>query len=1347
MKKNSTKIISIISALLMILTSMPLTVLAATGEYEYKTVASTNDEVVIEITHYNGTEKSVEIPATIDGYRVVGISGAFIQNKYIEKINIPEGIEYLMKDTFYKCANPLSISLPSTLKYIGANVFTYSSISKINIPENLEAIDSGAFAYVTFEDTDIVLPESFKYLSIYAFDDSNITSIYLPENLLFVGNVAYNYSTKYTTNTWFANGDYWDTDLYYYNPVTSPMLSKITISASNPYYKIVDNTLYTRDMKYLLCYPNKEENKSLILPNEVECISGFAFYNSKIDTLKLNEKISEINDNTFYMAKINTIDFGKNSNVKTIGESAFEDSTLCGNIIIPHSVQTIGARAFRNCELITSVYIPNSVTLMGYEKDKEHHGDSSEVFRDCVSLESIKFEDNSPLTYWGTDTFTGCTSLKNLNTGKNNKVVEIYSDFSNCKIETLDLSNCSDLHKIYWQGRFSDCSKLRFVDLSSTQILGISDYMFKNCPALEEVILPDTATYISGEAFANCINLNSINLSNITKIDKDAFLNTPIDVSDFQFDETEKLYDNFKYRENSNGILITEYIADDIHFRDIIVPDYIDGKPVVELSGSVFKNKKASSIKLPSTLKRINGYVFYGFTLKSELILPESLTYIGAMAFERANISSDIIIPSGIKSIYESTFRNCTAKSITLNDNLSYIGKSAFEGCNFESLIIPDSVNYIGENAFKNCEKIKTISFGKNITDINMKSLFGSLQYNGPDLLEKIMVSKDNTNYSSVNGVLYNKNKTVIIAYPKSKKDINFEIPNTVTEIAKYCFTETKYTQYIILPDGLKTICDNAFYNNHSLCEITFPSSLTKIDSSAFENCDNLLKVQFEKGIVLDSLIGTFCRCKNLKEVIFASDINLNLLSYTFMECINLKFVVLPDNLKEILNHSFSDTAIEEINLPKELEIIGDSTFANTNLKKVIIPKKVEYINTRAFQNCSSLSYINLSNVKGIGYYSFAGCTALENIDLTGVTYVSSNAFDGCTNLKKFYFTKDELEAYIAENEFKGNETLETIVVGNSITSIEDGAFADCTNLETALIAQSVKNIADTAFDNCDNLSIVCAENSYAQSYAERNAIPYTTFTVAPIKDQKYTGYKIEPELNVSAHGKNLSKSSDYITVFENNINIGTAKVNVLGLGDYSIFACLVKFNIVPNDDIPHTDEECNPDINGGSQTDNGKDNEDYNKADNTHTPNKSENINSNDKENKNNSNGTQMLNKPENVKDNVNKYNQDSKKNNFAPAVGSINQGDSNNTYNGSENSSSANSEKPSTSGNEKVQNNEKNGADGEEEKTADKAENKSGTDNTQDNKKKLSFWQRLLNIMRNFFYKLIDIIKKLFV
>lgn len=193
---------------------------------------------------------------------------------------------------------------------------------------------------------------------------------------------------------------------------------------------------------------------------------------------------------------------------------------------------------------------------------------------------------------------------------------------------------------------------------------------------------------------------------------------------------------------------------------------------------------------------------------------------------------------------------------------------------------------------------------------------------------------------------------------------------------------------------------------------------------------------------------------------------------------------------------------------------------------------------------------------------SFAYCTSLESIDLTNVTYYEKSSrngtFVGCDNLNKFYFNKDTEGTNILEESYNGNETLETIVVGNSIKQIQSRAFADCTNLTTALISDSVTQIADTAFENCNNLNIVCKAGSYAQSYAQEKSIPYTTFVVAPIPDQEYTGKEIEPALDVTAQSKELSLGNDYTAVYSDNINVGTAKVNVIGLGDYSILQALL---------------------------------------------------------------------------------------------------------------------------------------------------------------------------------------------
>ena len=256
------------------------------------------------------------------------------------------------------------------------------------------------------------------------------------------------------------------------------------------------------------------------------------------------------------------------------------------------------------------------------------------------------------------------------------------------------------------------------------------------------------------------------------------------------------------------------------------------------------------------------------------------------------------------------------------------------------------------------------------------------------------------------------------------------------------------------------------------------------------------------------------------------------------------------------------NSALKSITINDGLEIIGNSAFKNTNLSSVVLPSSVEYVQREAFAGCKKLESIDLKNVSALGNKAFSSCTSLESIDLTGVR-TEEDTFEGCINLKKVYFTKDKETKDIADKEFEGNETIETVVIGGSISEIKSRAFASCPKLESAFIADTVTEIDDTAFEGCDNLTIVCTENSPAMLFAQRNSISYTTLVIMPITNRTYTGKEIKPIPRVKVGDVFLKNNTDFVVSYADNINIGTARVTVAGLGDYSIYAATATFKIV----------------------------------------------------------------------------------------------------------------------------------------------------------------------------------------
>jgi len=200
---------------------------------------------------------------------------------------------------------------------------------------------------------------------------------------------------------------------------------------------------------------------------------------------------------------------------------------------------------------------------------------------------------------------------------------------------------------------------------------------------------------------------------------------------------------------------------------------------------------------------------------------------------------------STFTSIEDSAFSHCQSLTgITIPASVTSIGNSAFACCtSLTSITIPDSITSIGDGAFWDCT---------SLTAINVES--------------------GNTAYSSENGVLYNKTKTMLVKYPEGKTGSSFTIPSSVTNIESSAFEDCTSLININIPNSVTSIGDYAF-NCENLTSITIPASVTSIGDYAFAGCDNLTSVTFQGTITSTKFTdNAFYGLGNLRDKFYATD-------------------------------------------------------------------------------------------------------------------------------------------------------------------------------------------------------------------------------------------------------------------------------------------------------------------------------------------------------------------------------------------------------------------------------------------------------------------------------------------
>ena len=485
------------------------------------------------------------------------------------------------------------------------------------------------------------------------------------------------------------------------------------------------------------------------------------------------------------------------------------DSSARGAITIPSQIDgkpvtSIGDSAFHDCNSLTSITIPDGVTSIG-----------DWAFCECDSLTSITIPNS--VTSIGDDAFRYCNSLT-----------------------SVTIPN---------------------------GVTSIGDYAFYYCCGLASITIPDSVTSIGGSAFCGCSSLTSITISNsVTSIGSNVFEYTGI-YNDESNWENDVLYIG-NYLIKAKSTLSGEYeikngakcIANSAFcycnsLTSITIPD-----SVTSIGDHAFAwCDSLRSITIPNGVTSIGDSAFYGCSLTS-VTIPNSVTSIGDSAFGSCSRLTSITIPDGVTNIGDWAFYCCSSlTSITIPDSVTSIGYNAFHGCgSLKSVTIPDGVTSIGDYAFSSCDSLTSVTIGNGVTSIGVNAFVDCRKLN------QINVDTANTAYSSVNGVLFSKDKTELIKYPESKADTSYSIPDSVTSIGNSAFCDCYSLTSITIPNSVTSIGNSAFFRCSFLTSITIPDSVTSIGWNAFEYCSSLTSITIPDSV---TSIGNraFCGCDCLK--------------------------------------------------------------------------------------------------------------------------------------------------------------------------------------------------------------------------------------------------------------------------------------------------------------------------------------------------------------------------------------------------------------------------------------------------------------------------------------------------
>lgn len=851
----------------------------------------------------------------------------------LERISLPDSLEQIPNHLFESCSALKSVAfgakvrsignsafylceafehaqLPETLVSLGEYAFYESGIMSLQIPEGITEIPYRAFTGCKRLHT-VVIPDTVKKIGNEAFSNCKITELDLGHGVQSIGKEAFTrclaeeivIPDSVTYAGWRAFGWGYGT----LEDGTGKGIQKVTIG--NSLERIAEGMFENCAMLSSVTFKTGvkviSRNSfratallSVVLPEGVTEIGDYAFYGTAIAELSLPDSLRTVGRHAFYGCSFTEIQLGEN--LQSIDYGAFEG---CGNltsVVLPASLKTLGDWAFSRCGALQTVFIGAALQSIGEEAFNTHMATAAtEDVREWGHLTEITVDPKNEhyCSVDGNLYSKDGTVLYRYASGKADETFTVPAGVT-------ELAPGAVNHAYYLK---------RVVFPESLKEIG--DSAFWGCLELTEVSLPAVETIAIG-AFSDCKKLNTLSFGEVP-VRLGAGLR---DCQSLCFTQ----YENAKYLGNEeNPHLILVCGAD---------------------SG-------IESCTVHENTRLIADQAFVFCTQLKEIIVPASVQRIGESAFhttslERAEIHA--------KEIGKMAFESLPLTSVILGDEVVSIGDGAFrDNDQLTDLRMSSSLRSIGEVAFAHCWKLERVELPASLEIVK----FGA--FRNCAALREIAVAAENPVYESIGGHLFEKGGKTFLAYANGAAAERYEVPASVTRIEAYAFMGATLTT-IVLPQGLETIGDSAFWTCERLTQINLPDSITKIGSGAFGSCTSLVSLTLPARLTV------------MEQGLVAM-------------CANLENITLPQSLIRIEERAFAYcNSLVTVALPASLQVIEREAFYECdNLSELIIPSSVTEIGSEVFYNCLNFLSITFEDPNGWTINVADGTIEREAIDVT----------------------------------------------------------------------------------------------------------------------------------------------------------------------------------------------------------------------------------------------------------------------------------------------------------------------------------------------------------------------------